>query len=108
MKIATARRVERIRLTGVRHFASSDSVSKWAFGQLVADVFGFDPALVKPTTSESMAFAATRPKRLTLNGELLASELGVRLPTVEEGVRSLHLLDQDGYRSRIKAPEILA
>lgn len=91
------------RLEGVRHFASSDSVSKWAFGQLIADVFDYDPALVRPAASASMALTATRPKRLMLNGTLIASELGIKLPTVEEGVRRLRQLSENGYRTRIRA-----
>ena len=89
-------------LRGVRHFASRDGVSKYAFGRMIADAFGFDPALVVATVSDDMAFAAPRPKDLTLDATRVAQELGLGLPSVEEGIRDLHKLAKDGHREAIR------
>jgi dTDP-4-dehydrorhamnose reductase len=88
---------------GVRHFASRDGISKYDFGRMTAEIFGFNPDLVIPTVSDDVGFSAARPKNLTLDASCVAEELGLVLPTVGEGVRDLRHLEQTGYRQEITA-----
>ena len=91
-------------ISGVRHFASRDGISKYGFGRMIAEAFGFDPDLVVPTVSDDMGFAAARPKNLTLDATCVAKELNLVLPTVREGIHDLRHLEQTGYREEISPP----
>jgi dTDP-4-dehydrorhamnose reductase len=66
--------------SGIVHVASSDAQSKYEFGCLVADVFGFDAGLIEPSLSP----IANRD--LSLNCDRVESLLGQSVPTQRAGI----------------------
>lgn len=76
--------VERIfalqRSQGIIHLTSSDAISKYQFGCLVAEAFNFDPALVTAIDSPG------GPKNISLNTDKASGLLGSPLPTQQEGI----------------------
>lgn len=82
---------------GVRHVGGGTSLSKYDFGRELADVFGFDPELVRPASVADLPAGRVRSHRLTLDSSRLARELGHRPPSAREGlVRMRH--DRDTGR----------
>ena len=69
---------------GVYHFGSDDHLNRYEFAVLIANIFEFNPALITPATSDSMAFVARRPIHSGLKTKKIAEELDVgMLPTIE-------------------------
>ncbi|MBC8310978.1 MAG: SDR family oxidoreductase [Candidatus Marinimicrobia bacterium] len=69
---------------GVYHFGSDDCLNRYEFAVLIATVFGFNPELITPVTSDSMSFVARRPTHSGLNTKKISEELDVTtLPTIE-------------------------
>jgi dTDP-4-dehydrorhamnose reductase len=56
-------------ITMIIHFSSLEKVSRLDFGNMVAEVFGFDKSLIKETRMEYMKWKAKRPKDSSLNNE---------------------------------------
>jgi len=82
-------------LRGTYHVGGGECVSKYEFGRMVAEVFGFDPGLVRPASVGEARLRARRPKRLCLDGSKAEQALAVRLPGVREGLeRMKEELDQ--------------
>jgi dTDP-4-dehydrorhamnose reductase len=91
---------------GVRHVVSSDSMSKFDFGRLVASIFGFDPELVRSSTVSAEDSEVRRTNVLTLSPSLLSRELGRTMPTIEDGLtRMRHDLDSGYVRALRSAGE---
>lgn len=85
---------------GIFNAGSSDSLSKYDFGVMIAREFNYDEQLVHPTHTES---AAPRAADLRLNVSRLGAALGRRLPTVAEGVARLHTELSNGHRQMVRA-----
>jgi dTDP-4-dehydrorhamnose reductase len=64
-------------LNGIFHLGSSDSKSKFEFGNLVADTFELDKRLISPLTAEYGEQKASRARDLSLNSTKLASALNL-------------------------------
>jgi dTDP-4-dehydrorhamnose reductase len=77
-------------VAGVRNAGSCDALTKYRFGRLVAEVFGYDPELVRPASRHDAGLVARRSAYLTMDSGRLAGELGRRLPTAAEGVQRMH------------------
>jgi dTDP-4-dehydrorhamnose reductase len=73
-------------LEGLFHVPGSDCLSKYEFGVRLALKFGFDKELVIPTEAEGRTWVARRPKRTCLDGTKIASELGIDLPDLNDGI----------------------
>jgi len=89
--------------SGLYHVPGADCVSKYHFGRRLARVFGLDPDLVQPASVEDAGLQARRAKRLCLRGERIAAALEVKLPSLEEGLRTFRRQGEDGYRQRLLA-----
>lgn len=68
------------------HVTSRDSLSKYDFGQAVADQFGLDGALISPT-SAAVGHSMASARDLSLDTTLLAGWLGHEPPSQREGLR---------------------
>ena len=88
---------------GLIHLPGADCVSKYHFGRRLARVFGLDPDLVQPASVEDAGLQARRAKRLCLRGAQAETALGVKLPSLEEGLRAFRRHGEDGYRQRLRA-----
>jgi dTDP-4-dehydrorhamnose reductase len=88
--------------SGVIHLPGADCVSKFEFGVRVAQALGLNSNQVQKTTSESANFIALRPKNTCLNGDKILKLLGVQLPSLDEGIRRMLALRDQGYLETIR------
>lgn len=80
---------------GVYHVAGRERVSKHAFGLAVARAFGLDASLIHPASVDSFSFAARRPHDMSLSTSKASDLLGKPMPSLQEGIERLMLLEQD-------------
>jgi dTDP-4-dehydrorhamnose reductase len=73
-------------LSGVYHVGGATCLSKYEFGQRLATLFGLQPELVRPTRVDEAGLTAPRQKFLCLDSRRIEGALGIRLPTIEEGL----------------------
>ena len=66
--------------SGIFHVTSQDALTKWEYGQLVAETFALNPALIQPTESE-------QPRNISLDTTKLAHFLGHAPQTQLAGLR---------------------
>ena len=88
-------------LQGVRNFGSLSPLSKYEFGRTIAEEFGLDPALVKPASRQDAGLQAPRGAYLTMDSSKLAAELGVVLPTAQQGIARMKVDEEDGFALRL-------
>ncbi len=80
--------VER-KCSGIFHATGDTVLSKLAFGQAVAKVFGHDPSVIKPTQMKMLPNLVPRPRHMALSNSRLRAELGHGLGTVEDHLELL-------------------
>lgn len=78
------------KLRGTFNCCSRDSVSKYEFGCMIADLFGYPQDLVSKVSIDDVLSKVPRGKNLSMNAEKLELALGMKLPTVEESLRRFH------------------
>jgi len=91
------------KLHGIYHVSSDVPLSKYAFGCRLANEFGFDPALIKPISYKEIGFRTDRSLDLTLNVNKLIHDLGHPVPGVTEGLKRLHIQEQNGYATVLRS-----
>lgn len=74
------------RVTSILHLAARDVVSKYEFGQLLSEAFGFSATPIVRSSVEMAQLLAQRPKNMSLAGEETARRLSIVFPTVKEEV----------------------
>jgi len=89
-------------LTGLYHVVGSQAISKFAFGQEIARIFGFDPGLVNPVRMADAGLAVPRAPNLSLRSEKLATALGRPLPDVPTGLARFHALHQADWPQKLR------
>lgn len=75
------------KLSGVYNFGTRDSMSKYDFGCLVARYAGIDENCIRSSTLASAGLAARRGKDLSLDVSRLEQDLGIKLPTIDDGLK---------------------
>jgi dTDP-4-dehydrorhamnose reductase len=75
-------------LSGIYHFGTADSLSKWEFLRCLAVEMDFDDSTVFPATMGSFPQAAKRPKNTVLKAEKLAIALKRELPSLSDEFKS--------------------
>lgn len=75
-------------VTEVYHVASDERVSLYEFGLKIAEVWGYDVALIQPIKSSSLKGIAPRPQDTTFRLDKI-HKLGVKLRGIEEGLKVL-------------------
>lgn len=73
---------------GVYHVASDDRMSLYQFGLKVAQEWGYDIGLIEPISSSKLNLKAIRPIDTTFKLDKI-HELGIKLRSVEEGLKVL-------------------
>lgn len=97
------------RLSGLYHVASSESLSKFAFGRLLAREFGFDENLISPVSSTSAELRAPRSPHLTLCCDRLEAALAkfapgeILLPGQAAAMRRYVELYHQGYPHKLRS-----
>jgi dTDP-4-dehydrorhamnose reductase len=89
-------------LSGLFHVVSSECMTKYDFGVAVAELFGFDPSLIAPTSVSEGELKASRAPLLTLRSDKLAQALGCPLPNVTNGLARFYELYQQGYPVQLR------
>ena len=89
-------------LSGIYNCGSADSCSKYEFATKIADCFGFDKALISPTSIDDFDFQAERGKRLDLNVNKLQRKLDYRFPTVDQSIEAFYKDYKCGLPNEIK------
>ncbi len=79
-------------ITGVIHISGDLTLSRFEWGRRIAEVFGLDPDLIKPTSE--IAGVAPRPLRGGLNVDK-AEELGLPIHSPVDGLTSLKQLESE-------------
>jgi len=74
--------------TGIYHVASDDRMTLYQFGLKIAKEWGHDIGLIEPISSSSLNLKAMRPVDTTFKLDKI-HELGIRLRSVEEGLKAL-------------------
>ena len=69
------------------HVASSDAVSKYAFGIMVARQFGLDEGLITPEHSDAGGHGTSRSRDISLNTDRYTALVGRPAQSQWEGVR---------------------
>ena len=75
---------------GTLHVASSDALSKYDYGILVAEQFGLDADLIARRGPDADAHAASRSRDLSLDTSRAAAILGRPLQSQGEGIRQAY------------------
>ena len=87
-------------LRGVFNIDSKGSISKYEFGVKIAEAFGLNRELIKPTSVVDFDFKAKRPNNMVSDVSRILEY--VDLPTVEEGILHFRDLYRGNYRERLK------
>lgn len=76
--------------SGIYHVVGEDVVTPFEAATQIAEVWGFDPQLVVPTTfAKYFAGRAQRPQRAILKHDKI-SELGIKMRSFREGLEEIH------------------
>lgn len=89
--------------SGIYHFTSPQSLSKYEFGVRIARRFGFDPTLIEPVRAAEMDRGVARSLNLTLRSDKAQADLGKPLPSVDEGIEKFYQRWQDGYPAYLQS-----
>ena len=84
-------------LTGLYHVLSSDSMTKYDFGVMIARKFGLNSALIAPKSVLDSSLKAARSPNLILKVDKLIHDLGEIPPTISTGIDRFYELYQQGY-----------
>lgn len=87
---------------GTLHIASPDAVSKLEFGQMIANIFGYDASLIRPVKGAQIPFKAQRQTNMCLNVQLAQTILNTPLLGVREGLQWFKQLQDEGYPTILK------
>ncbi len=90
-------------LVGLYHVTGSKALSKFDFGQCIADKFGFDPSLVIPISVEESGLIARRSHNLRLSIHKLSTDLGQEIPDVSTGILKFYAQAQQGYPQKMRS-----
>ena len=84
-------------LSGLYHVVSRDCSSKYDFGQKLADIFGYDRALIQPVSIADSDLQVERSQTLTLKSDKLAKAIGKAPPDLGVCLERFHRQYLDGY-----------
>jgi dTDP-4-dehydrorhamnose reductase len=73
---------------GIMHLGGGERISRYEFGLLMADVFGFDRSLLSPISQKDLAMAAPRAADVSLDSTK-AIKLGYAIPSLQEELSAL-------------------
>jgi len=74
---------------GLYHLGGPERVSRWEFGQILAEVFGFSKKLLSPIKMEDLLEMIPRPRDCSLNSSKIYGRLNFRPKAIREGLQRL-------------------
>ena len=81
---------------GIFNIVGGQRISKFTFGLTLAQVFGLDDALIKPTQIAMKSLLVKRPLDMSLSNKKAVSFLGRELGTIDDYLSQLRQLEKDG------------
>jgi dTDP-4-dehydrorhamnose reductase len=93
-------------LSGLYHVVSSQAISKYDFGRLLAEVFQMDPSLIAPTSVQQVGLKAPRSRILTLETAKISRALDQTMPDVSSGMQHFYQLFKTGFPARLQSMQI--
>lgn len=82
--------------------SGSEGCSKLEFAEKIADVFKLNKNLIRPISIDDLELTAKRGENLSLNTKKARSLLETKLLNVEEGLREMKRLREEGYVKELK------
>lgn len=90
-------------LAGLFHTVGSQTLSKYAFGQHLARVFGFDETLISAQKVDLSTLSTPRSHNLRLNIHKLSTALGSNTPSYQQGLDRFYLQYKHGYPQKLQS-----
>jgi dTDP-4-dehydrorhamnose reductase len=78
-----------VNFRGLYHLGGPERVSRWEFGQVLAEVFGFSRELLSPIKMEDLPEMMARPRDCSLNSSRLCERLNLPRLSVKKGLLQL-------------------
>ena len=77
--------------TGIFHFGSEDSMTRFDFANAIADIFDLDKRFINPVDTKSIALKARRPVDSSLNTGKISDELNFNILRTKDLLELLYL-----------------
>src|SRR3989338_6947434 len=90
------------RITGVFNIVESTKLSRYAFAQMIAEVFALPAELVKAAPFEDNKFRASRAQDTSLSNEKARSVFSTAILSSKEGLEEMKWLEESGYKKALK------
>lgn len=84
-------KIIKLNKNGIFHLAGKDRVNRYQLGVVTAKVFGFDPKLLSPVSSDFFSGIAKRMPDTTFDTSKMVKELGSRPLSIEAGLEFMQL-----------------
>ncbi len=95
--------LQELRFNGIFNVSSPNVVSKYEFGLLLADVFGFDKTLICDDKIANRSNLVTRPSNMGLSIDKLESALGVKVGSLRQMFMRLKMTEHSESSFQIKS-----
>jgi len=96
------RRLMQSDVRGLLHVGGADAISKYGFGLAVAKRFGLPEGLVREGSIGDSALLAARPRYPCLDSSRYVALTGAALPGVEQDLREMKRLEEEGYPALLR------
>ncbi len=83
-------------INGIIHFSSLDVISRFDFGNIIAEIFDLDRRRIKPVKMEDMQWKAKRPKNSSLNNDRALRTLHTKPIAVSQEINMIKELMESG------------
>ncbi|MCF6278219.1 MAG: SDR family oxidoreductase [Anaerolineales bacterium] len=90
-------------LSGRYHVVGSRAITKYEFGQAIAQEFGFDAGLIHPLSVSQAGLTAKRSTNLRLSVHKLSTALGQNIPDFSTGLAKFYTQYQQGYPQKLRS-----
>ena len=90
-------------LSGLYHVVGSRAITKYEFGQAIANQFGFDAGLIQPISVSDAGLTAKRSQNLRLSINKLSTALGREIPDFSTGLAKFYTQYQQGYPQKMRS-----
>ncbi len=90
-------------LSGLYHVVGSRAITKYEFGQAIADQFGFDAGLINPISVSDAGLTAKRSTNLRLSIHRLSTALEQEIPDFSTGLAKFYTQYKQGYPQKLRS-----
>jgi len=90
-------------LAGLYHVVGPQALTKYDFGVMISQQFGYNSQLVIPRSVEESELTARRSHNLRLSIHKLSTDLGHEIPAVSTGIGKFYTQLQQGYPQKMRS-----